>query len=251
MSLTSTVPGATPSSATTVTWREPAGISPRGTVVLLVGRGETAEVYERLGRRLAADAYRVVALGTDDPPLEEVTALLADAELPGPHVLLGSDSGASLAVAVAREEPAGLDALVLAGLPTGPAGRPLDREAELDARSACPNHRAVLLRSTRSSLFDAFPTVLVDVAGPALAVPVLALHGGADPISPSEDAVAAYRRLGATQVSVVEGGRHDVLNDVTHRSVAATVVLFLERLRLAVAGTAVLPVLPEIVVERT
>jgi hypothetical protein len=30
----------------------------------------------------------------------------------------------------------------------------------------------------------------------------------------------------------IAGGRHDVLNDVTHRTVAATIVLFLERLRL-------------------
>jgi hypothetical protein len=30
----------------------------------------------------------------------------------------------------------------------------------------------------------------------------------------------------------ITGGRHDVLNDVTHRTVAATIVLFLERLRL-------------------
>jgi hypothetical protein len=39
---------------------------------------------------------------------------------------------------------------------------------------------------------------------------------------------------------VVEGGRHDVLNDATHRCVAATIVLFLESLRLG-------PELPEIV----
>ena len=29
------------------------------------------------------------------------------------------------------------------------------------------------------------------------------------------------------------GGRHDVLNDALHRTAAATVVLFLERLRLS------------------
>ena len=33
------------------------------------------------------------------------------------------------------------------------------------------------------------------------------------------------------RAAVVAGGRHDVLNDVDHRSVAATVVLFLESLR--------------------
>jgi hypothetical protein len=33
-------------------------------------------------------------------------------------------------------------------------------------------------------------------------------------------------------VTVIVGGRHDVLNDLSHRTVAATIVLFLERLRL-------------------
>jgi hypothetical protein len=30
----------------------------------------------------------------------------------------------------------------------------------------------------------------------------------------------------------ITGGKHDALNDATHRTAAATVVLFLERLRL-------------------
>lgn len=225
----------------TRTWDEPAGIAPRGTVLVLVGRGETPEVYERLGRRLAADAYRVIAL--DEGPDAEATAaaLLADDDLPAPHVLLGSDAGALLAVRLARSGAAGLDAVVLAGLPTRDGSPATTWEDEIAARTACPNHRGVLGRAARGALADA---PLVPAAAlvaslvtplqvpPTLGAPLLALHGGQDGISPVGDAVAAYRRLGAQQVAVVEGGLHDILNDVSHRSVAATVVLFLERLRL-------------------
>ena len=42
-----------------------------------------------------------------------------------------------------------------------------------------------------------------------------------------------YAQLGAEELTVVVDGRHDILNDASHRSVAATVVLFLERLRSA------------------
>ncbi len=63
-------------------------------------------------------------------------------------------------------------------------------------------------------------------------MPTLVVHGSDDPLTPLEDAVAPFRGAPSTRVLVVEGGRHDVLNDVTHRSVAATIVLFLERLKL-------------------
>ena len=62
-------------------------------------------------------------------------------------------------------------------------------------------------------------------------VPVLTVHGGADVISPAGAAAAVYEAAPEVESYVVDGGRHDILNDVTHRSVAATIVLFLERLR--------------------
>jgi alpha-beta hydrolase superfamily lysophospholipase len=69
-----------------------------------------------------------------------------------------------------------------------------------------------------------------------LPVPVLAIHGGADRVSPLETAREAYRALGVDELAVVDGGLHDALNDVTHRSVAATLVLFLERVKAAAAA---------------
>lgn len=238
-----TTPGLAPA---TRTWTEPTGIAPRGTVVVLVGRGETPEVYERLGRRLAADAYRVIALdegpGAGSAAATAAAAdLLADDDLPAPRVLLGSDAGALLAVELARAGAARVDAVVLAGLPTRDGSPATTWEAEIAARTACPNHRGVLGRAARGTLADAthlpvaalVASIVAPAEGPeALDVPLLAVHGGRDDISPVDDAVAAYRRLGAQQVAVVEGGLHDILNDVSHRSVAATIVLFLERLRL-------------------
>lgn len=263
-------PGGAPAAATR-TWTGPEGIAVRGTVVVLAGRGETPEVYERLGRRLAADAYRVVAVDDDPAAAGTVEALLADPALPAPRVLLGSDAGALTAVRVARRLAASsadgtpaLDGVVLAGLPTrpGPLGAPWGGswDAELAARTACPNHRGVLGRAARGGIDTAATSrsagllgggllgggllgggalggVLTSGTTPAavddrpLGVPALALHGGADPISPVEDALPVYRRLGAS-VAVLDRVLHDVLNDVQHRSAAATVVLFLERLRL-------------------
>jgi hypothetical protein len=55
-------------------------------------------------------------------------------------------------------------------------------------------------------------------------------------VSPLETAREAYRALGVDELAVVDGGLHDALNDVTHRSVAATIVLFLERVKAAAAA---------------
>src|SRR5579871_379262 len=42
-----------------VSWPEPPGIAPRGTLIVIPGRGEQPGVYERFGRRISADGYRV------------------------------------------------------------------------------------------------------------------------------------------------------------------------------------------------
>ncbi|HEV7961425.1 MAG TPA: hypothetical protein VGP57_02700 [Actinoplanes sp.] len=220
-------------------WDEPAGIAPRGTVVVAAGRGETTDAYGRFGRRISADGYRVRALGDItadvDASLAAAGKLLVDDSLPGPKVVVGSDTGALLALMLAARRAPGLDALILAGLPVADARPPavnlLGWDAELEARSACPTHRGVLgggavargaLLSTR------IPVELIGAAGIAPALPTLGLHGDADLISPLP---AARDRYPGTLVTIA-GGRHDVLNDVTHRTVAATIILFLERLRL-------------------
>ena len=101
-----------------LSWDEPTGINPRGTLIVLTGRGESPAVYERFGRRLASDAYRVRVIETR---LEDLVATRAEveAQLEGavaPHVLVGSDTGAALAAQLARALE--VDAVVVAGSAT-------------------------------------------------------------------------------------------------------------------------------------
>src|SRR4051794_9704965 len=111
---------------TTAAWDEPEGIAPRGTVIVLSGRGESAASYGRLGRRISADAYkvRVVEIDLDDPAATRGRdeELLEDTALPAPRVLLGSDAGATLATALL--DPLPVDAAVLAGLALPTSGAP-------------------------------------------------------------------------------------------------------------------------------
>ncbi|UXX96573.1 lysophospholipase [Streptomyces sp. AD2-2] len=223
-------------SSSVSSWDEPEGLAARGTLIVLAGRGEHGGVYERFGRRLGFDAYRVRALGdpTDDPAvLEQAAKLLADESLPGPKVLVGSDTGALYALQLAAERTAGVDALILAGLPTG-AWTAGSWEEEAAARTACPTHQGRLTSDPefRRGALDGTP----ELPAPRLDlvhVPVLALHGEDDTISPLDRALSVYDGHPGVHTIVFHGGRHDVLNDALHRTAAATVVLFLERLRLA------------------
>jgi pimeloyl-ACP methyl ester carboxylesterase len=226
-------------------WGEPDGIAPRGTLILIPGRGERPELYERFGRRISADGYRVhvVADPVADAALSTAQVLdLTDGVRP--LVLAGSDTGALFAAGLAASTAvADADALVLAGLPatgespSGPVGSspPPCWDAELDVRTACPTHRGRLAGPglRRGALYEPVPdgwAALADLE--RVPVPVLGVHGADDPISPLDDARARYAVAPRAELVSIVGGRHDALNDVTHRTVAATVVLFLERLRL-------------------
>jgi alpha-beta hydrolase superfamily lysophospholipase len=225
-------------------WRPPTGIAPRGTLFVLPGRGEHGGVYERFGRRLSADGYLVHALGTGpDHTAEQVQAEAAAVGGPrpvAPLVLVGSDTGAlqALHVAATADTRLPLEGVILAGTaPTAgsaesPPGSESDWDAELAARTACPTHRKRLTEDegfVRGRLTAPVPAHLLADARPAL--PALILHGGADPISPLGQARELADRLPRATLGVLHEGLHDVLNDATHRTTAATVVLWLERLR--------------------
>jgi len=234
---------ATAERATAANWSEPEGVAPRGTLIVIPGRGEGPELYERFGRRIAADAYRVQAVADPaaDPALTTSQVLAITAEV-RPYVLVGSDTGALFAAGlVASGQVAGVDAVVLAGLPTaarpavadGPGGE--SWEDELAARTACPTHRGRLAGQglRRGALFEPVPAGWESRADLArIRQPALGLHGTADPVSPLDAARERYRQAPRAELVSIAGGVHDVLNDVTHRTVAATIVLFLERLRL-------------------
>ncbi|WP_368499388.1 alpha/beta hydrolase [Herbiconiux sp. A18JL235] len=225
---------------TTEDWVEPTAAL-RGSIVVLAGRGEHRAVYRRFAARLAYDGYRVAVIADAaadlDDTVAEATRLLGE-RTDVPRVLVGSDTGASVAATLLAQGLVFADVAVLAGLPVDAPGRAgeLDWSDELEARSACPVHRGVLAEPgavDHGALARRHP-LLDSVDARTLAgvlVPVLTVHGSADVISPAGTAAAVYEAAPEIESYLVEGGRHDILNDVTHRSVAATIVLFLERLR--------------------
>jgi alpha-beta hydrolase superfamily lysophospholipase len=210
-------------------WDEPDGLAARGTVIVLTGRGETSLSYQRFGRRIAADAYRVRVVEADLDDLataqKQVQALLVDDDLPAPKVLIGSDTGATYAAKLAGELDL-VDGVVLAGPALPDSAAVAGWEDELEARTACPTHRRVISDDdgfARGALARPVPFDLIVPTKPALV-----LHGSADPVTPLAALSEPFRDV----LRTVVGGRHDVLNDVSHRSVAATVILFLESLKL-------------------
>jgi alpha-beta hydrolase superfamily lysophospholipase len=234
-----------------LSWNEPRSVALRGTLVVLPGRGESPPVYERFGQRLAADAYRVhvVTAPTDSAVrvLEQVSALLGETDEALPRVVVGSDAGAAYAAYLAaHDQLGGASALILAGLPTASTGsRPTGWDEELDLRTSCSTHRARISRSGvhPGQLFTDLPIEWLDPTTPGrIALPTLGMHGRDDVVSPLASARRWYAGVPQAELVAIAGGRHDVLNDQTHRTVAATIVLFLERLRGgpardAIAGT--------------
>lgn len=193
----------------------------RGTIALVTGRGELAPVYERFGRRLSADGYTVAVFEADaDAAASWISA--ADA----PRVLAGSDTGAA-SILRALAQGAEADAALLAGTPVDAAAAEPD-DAE---RTACPLHLGVLgTPESRTSAVAAEPVPdAADLA--AVSVPVLAFHGAADPVSPIVEAAVVLGAVPDLELVETVDGLHDALNDQSHRSVAATIVLWLERLR--------------------
>jgi alpha-beta hydrolase superfamily lysophospholipase len=231
----------------------PEGLRTRGTVIVVPGRGENPTTYQRLGARLAADAYRVRVL--PPPPvgddlsgtLDQLAARLAEAVdslsaaevLVRPLVLVAADTGASAVAALVSQarygEPWWPDAVVLAGLPGSGGSTASTWEAELDERTSCVVHRRRLTEDPavqRGALARPVPRSLLDAGYAATAdLPQLFLIGDADRLADHDALAQVVRGLPRARLSVVRGAHHDVLNDLQHRSVAAEVVSFLETLR--------------------
>jgi pimeloyl-ACP methyl ester carboxylesterase len=224
-----------------LTWNEPSPVPPRGTLVLLPGRGESPQVYERFGRRLAADAYRVHVVtaptASADLAHEQLLAALGAADVDVPRIVVGSDAGAAYAAHLAaHSQLTGASALILAGLPTSSAGAPVAGwDEELAIRTACTTHRARISQAgvRPAELFTDLPGEWLDPVAPGrIELPTLGVHGRDDIVSPLESARRWYAAVPRAELVTIAGGRHDALNDQTHRTVAASIVLFLERLRL-------------------
>ncbi|MFE0748123.1 alpha/beta hydrolase [Gordonia sp. NPDC058843] len=198
----------------------------RGEVHVLIGRGDTPAVYQRFADRLAADGYAVHVR-----PDAVTTAVRADGDVP--QIVIGIDAGAIRAADIARVDPSAIDAVVLVGLPgpDDPDSSALTAELEIEARASCPTQQGRLRDSAIITAGQLIADLPPSVASGTIDVPVLALHGEDDRVSPLDTADGRYRQLGIDHLTVVESGRHDVLNSVHHRTVAASIVSFLEQVR--------------------
>jgi len=168
-----------------------------------------------------------------------VKSLLEAPGRPGPGGAgrLGHRRTAGPAAGGARVGHGGRAGAGRAARPRAAGGRRTDAEPEV--RASCPTHQK-LLRDAARGLFqagsldpDRVPGALREPLDPAgVRIPVLGLHGDNDQVSPLAGVHADYARLSGAELLTVADGRHDVLNAANHRGVAATVVLWLERLRL-------------------
>jgi alpha-beta hydrolase superfamily lysophospholipase len=242
---------------TTIRYDGPAELRTRGRILVVPGRGESQATYVRLATRLAADSYhvRVLAPPVIDPADVDAAvsrfarSVVQDTEPDTgagpdggdrPLVLIGADTGALAIAAVLAQgaltgRPPQPEAVVLAGLPGRGRQHTGDWDGELDARTQCSAHRGVLGGDTqvqRGTLASAVPDELIELAfTDRAAARHLVLLGDLDPLADREEVAQYVKALPAGQLAVVAGARHDVLNDLPHRSVAAAIVGFLERLR--------------------
>ena len=193
------------------------GELPRGTVIVVGGRGESAVLYSRFATKLCAAGYTVNVFGdvTDDLPSASlaISNVLADRSFPEPKVLIGSDTGALLAMRLGMQPELGIDGIVVAGVPAS-EGPPPRRLVVVESDSASDSSVPALLRAVEPHRIDA---------------PVLALHGQGDSVAPVDPALEIYRAIPHSEIVMIDSGEHHILDGMTDRTAVATIVAFLER----------------------
>lgn len=241
-------------------WRVP---SPRAVVVFLHGFGEHSGLYHRFANALNGSDIEVWALdevghGLSDGDRAVIASIddlvengrqlvaLAEAANPGrPIVLAGHSLGAVAAAVSASRDPSRLEGLILSGAPLSSLGWVLslvadDPEGGLDLDptdlSLDPfyldelEHDPLAFTSTAGagSLLATLPPAWVELelGFEAIALPVLFVHGGNDPIVPVSDARSWSARIPDGRITEFPGAHHDVLNETVHREVAAVVADF-------------------------
>lgn len=193
------------------------GELPRGTVVVVGGRGEAAVLYSGFATKLCAAGYTVNVFGdvTDDlsSASNAISTILADNAFPGPKVLIGSDTGALLALRLGMQPELGIDGIVVAGVPA----------------SDGPAPRRLVLVDSESVSDPSVPALLRAVEPHRISAPVLALHGQGDSVAPVDPALEIYRAIPHSEIVMIDSGRHHILDGMTDRTAVTTIVAFLER----------------------
>jgi acylglycerol lipase len=236
----------------------------RGAVILLHGYGEHLGLYDALARRLVADGLTVHAMdavghGRSDgeravipswgefaDDARRLVHLVRAQHRQVPLVVIGHSGGALAAMLLALRSPQILDALVLSGAPLL-AQEWVDAELASGAAetevgdptewmSTHPQYVHALLhdpltwkggfrRETLIAVRDAWPEVAAGLAEARPDLPVLLVHGEADPVVPMAHAHAVAQALPQATLRFFPGDLHDVLNehdrDAVHDAVAA------------------------------
>lgn len=233
---------------------------PRAALIFAHGFGEHSGLYRRFAEEIGAHGLDLWALdlrghgfsdgergrfGTIDELADDLARLAAIARDHSPelHRALGGHSlGSLVAVAATLNAPDQYAATVVSGAPlspldwlTGPdAGGALELDpADLSSDPAYLEQLAddPLVFTTAddaTALAAAFTPAWkrIDAEAGRLALPILAVHGGRDRISPLDGVTPWARRLPDLRIEVIDGAGHDVLNEVEHRRVADRVGRF-------------------------
>jgi alpha-beta hydrolase superfamily lysophospholipase len=238
-------------------YRHWAAPDPRAAVVFLHGFGEHTGVYHRYGFALNAagiDLWAVDQYGHGLTPgdrgdfttleasigLADQLAALAAEAVPGiPLVAQGNSFGAVATLWKLVDDPGPYRAAVVSGAPLVPVAGLVDADSTFEIAPTQLSTDPFYLDQMEND-----PLAFVDADGgplareldrgwdtfgstlPNLTLPTLAVHGSNDPIAPV-GAIRAYgEQIPALTLYEVPGGGHDILNDVTHREVAARIVEF-------------------------
>lgn len=240
-------------------YRHRAAAEPRAAVIFLHGFGEHTGLYHRYGFALNSaevDLWAVDQFGHGSTPGErgdfrslEAKGALADrltelalAESPEiPVVAQGHSFGAMVTLFRLLDAPGRYRAGVVSGAPLVPVPGLVDVDSTFEI---APNQLSADPFYLDSMEND--PLAFVDAGGgplareldrgrdtigaklPALAVRTLAVHGGNDPIAPIGALRAYAEQLEPLTLVEIRGGGHDILNDVTHREVAAAIIEFVD-----------------------
>lgn len=215
--------------------REPDGET-RGTVMILAGLDETADDFALLTEVLLLAGYAVTIFGdvsVDPRASAEGVARLLENTIVRPVIVVGTDFGAVLALSFAVESAsaaARVDAVVVGGLVTRASRASTIPVADFEAVTASGE-------AAESQLEPRIPHGFRLPDAQRVRLPTLVLHGDADDVTAVADAVSWASLLPFGSLRLVPGGDHHVLVGEARRTIAASIVLFIERQR---AGRAVL-----------
>ena len=238
-------------------YRHWAAENPSSAVVFLHGFGEHTGLYHRYAFALNArgiDVWAVDQLGHGLSPgprgdfgtiehssalADELTRRVEDVTPGLPLVAAGHSFGSIVTLFRVLDAPDRYRAAIISGAPLVVVPAFLDVDTSLDLDPAWLSGDEFYLDGLEND-----PLAFVDADGksltreldrgwdrfghdlPGLAIPTLAVHGEDDPIA-DVGAVRAYaEQIDALSLLEISGGRHDILNDVTHREVAAAVADF-------------------------